>query len=56
MTHNNGSPDNAELFFKCAQCGNMFEPQKKGPSNCPLCGNSCTPDSCELINSSNEGY
>jgi rubrerythrin len=56
MIKSYGVPDNAELFFKCSQCGNMFEPQKKGAANCPICGNFCTPNSCKLINSSNEDY
>jgi uncharacterized C2H2 Zn-finger protein len=35
MIKSYGVPDNAELFFKCSQCGNMFEPQKKGCSQLP---------------------
>lgn len=51
-----GKPDNAELFFKCSSCGNMFEPSSKGKSNCPICGNVCTEESCKMVDGSNEGY
>lgn len=50
------APDNAELFYKCSQCGNMFEPENKVKTNCPVCGNSCSKDSCKFVHSSNEGY
>ena len=49
-------PDNAELFYKCSQCGNMFEPKNQETTNCPICGNSCSADTCKMVDSSNEDY
>jgi rubrerythrin len=49
-------PDNAELFFKCSQCGNLFEPKKQSSTDCPICGNTCSSDTCKMVDSSNEDY
>ena len=53
-------PDNAELTYKCNQCGHMFTSStmmSTGASlTCPFCKDQCKPGQCEIIGSSNEGY
>ncbi len=53
-------PDNAELTYKCNQCGHMFTSStmmSTGASlTCPFCKNQCKPGQCEIIGSSNEGH
>lgn len=48
-------PDNARAGFKCSQCGNMFS-GGEGSSRCPVCGNQCSPQTCQPLEASDEGY
>jgi len=56
MADNYGLPDNAEMMYQCAKCGRMFEPENKENSTCPVCGNTCSTNSCRIVDGSNEDY
>ncbi len=54
------SMSNADLLtpttsqsFKCTRCGNMYPVSQE---TCDVCGNHCTPESCRVVEASNEGY
>ncbi|MBC7544762.1 MAG: hypothetical protein H7338_18725 [Candidatus Sericytochromatia bacterium] len=39
--------------YKCAKCGAAFTMEEP---NCPVCGFACTPDTCQIIAVSKEGF
>jgi DNA-directed RNA polymerase subunit RPC12/RpoP len=49
-------PQNASKSFKCSRCGTMFEINNLNSEKCPVCGNICTKDNCELMEASDEGF
>ena len=43
-------------MFRCSKCGCEFETEGKNEGPCPCCTNTCTRDSCRVMNASNEGF
>ncbi len=46
----------SDEVFKCRNCGSMYPTEGKSEGTCPVCGHTCTRDSCMVTFASNEGY
>lgn len=42
--------------YKCPHCGRMFEKTESNSDTCPVCGYTCSPEKCELLESSREEF
>lgn len=49
-------PDNTQESFKCNMCGNTFARDGNSVQKCPVCGSSCSLETCPSYGASNEGY
>jgi len=49
------APENANRQFKCPQCGTLFA-VKNETASCPVCGNTCSAQTCQVLDASDEGY
>jgi rubrerythrin len=55
MTANITRADNTSRSFKCSTCGATFA-TKATEAECPICGNTCSAESCQVIDASDEDY
>jgi len=42
--------------FRCWNCGEMYPTDGRNEGRCPVCGQTCTRERCEVLFASNEGY
>ena len=50
-----GATSSSEVF-KCWNCGTMYPTSGQSEGQCPVCGESCSRERCEVLDASNEGF